>query len=512
MLKETRAYVTTPIRLLINRVINERIYPDSWKIAIVTPVPKKGHSQQPADYRPVSLLSVVSKIAERHISNLLKPYIEPLLPSDQFGFRPKRSTEDALLIFEHRVMKAMNECDGKTAAVGIFFDAEKAYDMCPHDGIISSLALTYKAPPILLHLVKSFLTNRTQTVRVDGVLSSLRSVRSGVPQGSIIASLLFIAYMAPVQKINFSASASTVGYADDLCYIRAIQEGDNGQFETQEIERDIYKIKEAISELKMKLNVSKTKAVIFSLAPTPPQIPALSLDGELIEVVPTYKYLGIWVDRKLCWNIHTKKKISEAKQALGTLSRCRRYLPSSVTRLVYKTVIQPKFLYATAVCYPKNKNDQIAFEYVNKYAASLISDCHTGTYDECIASANLEPIWKISAGRRLSLFRAYVDNMRFLPNELLSLAEAPHRLGLRSSVVKPEENQTKFAPPIDSRRQQCVRTALSLMISQWNSLPNSIIQLPYNSFKKSTKTGEIIKHLIEAKVLILFEVPVRHAK
>ena len=177
--------------------------------------------------------------------------------------------------------------------------------------------------------------------------------------------------MAPVQKINFSASASTVGYADDFCYIRAVQEGDNGQFETQEIERDICKIKDVISELKMKLNVSKTKAVIFSLAPTPPQIPALSLDGELIEVVPTYKYFGIWVDRKLCWNIHAKKKITEAKQALGTLSRCRRYLPPSVTRLVYKTVIQPKFLYATAVCYPKNKNDQIAFEYVNKYAASL---------------------------------------------------------------------------------------------------------------------------------------------
>jgi len=105
-----------------------------------------------------------------------------------------------------------------------------------------------------------------------------------------------------------------------------------------------------------------------------------------------------------------------------------------------------------------------------------------------------------------------MDNMRFLPNELLSLAEAPHRLGLRSSVVKPEENQTKFAPPIDSRRQQCVRTALSLMISHWNSLPNSITQLSYISFKKSTKTDEIMKHLVEAKVLILLKVSVRHEK
>ena len=114
MLKETKA--ATPILLLINRVIKERMFPDSWKIAIVTPVPKKGHSQLPADYRPVSLLPIILKIAERHISNLLKPLVEPHLPPDQFGFRPKRSTEDALLIFEQRVMKAMDECDSKTAA------------------------------------------------------------------------------------------------------------------------------------------------------------------------------------------------------------------------------------------------------------------------------------------------------------------------------------------------------------------------------------------------------------
>jgi len=407
-------------------------------------------------------------------------------------------------------MKAMNECDGKTAAVGIFFDAEKAYDMCPHEGIISSLARTYKAPPLLLHLVKSFLTNRTQMVRVDGVLSSLRSVRSGVPQGSIIASLLFIAFMAPVQQISFSKCASTVGYADDLCCVRAVQEDDHGQFDTQEIEQDISKIKEVVSELRMKLNVSKTKAVVFSLVPTPPQIPALKLDGELIETVITYKYLGAWVDRKLCWNIHAKKKISEAKQALGTLSRCRRYLPPSVTRLVYKTVIQPKFLYATTITYPKNKNDQIAFEYVNKYAASLISDRHIGTYDDCIKSATLDPIWKISAGRRLSLFRAYVDNMRYVPDNYLSALEAPHRLGLRSNASRPDENRIKFAQPIDSRRVQCERTALSHMIHIWNSLSNSFSQLSYNVFKNKIKNGEILSYLMEAKVLTPLDVPVRH--
>ena len=161
-------------------------------------------------------------------------------------------------------------------------------------------------------IFRSFLTNRQQSVRVENVLSRVRNVRSGVPQGSILASLLFIAYIAPLQQIQFSNGASTVGYADDLCYLKAVKRDDTGQFNVVDIERDISKIREVVSNLKMKLNVAKTKAVVFSLAPIPPNIPAIKLDGDQIEEVETYKYLGAWVDRKLRWSIHAKKKIGEA--------------------------------------------------------------------------------------------------------------------------------------------------------------------------------------------------------
>ena len=261
----------------------------------------------------------------------------------------------------------------------------------------------------------------------------------------------------------------------------------------------------------MKLNVSKTKTVVFSLAPSPSIIPALKLDGNLIEEVETFKYLGAWVDRKLRWNVNTKKRISAAKQALGTLSRCRHYLPSFVTRLVYKTIILPKFLYATPITYPKNKHDQIAFEYVNKYAASLISDCHTGSYEDCIRSAKLDPVWKIVVERRLSLFRAYVDEHRFLPKELLhSKKQTASRSGLRSgAVINANENKQQFEKPISSQRQQCEDTALNAMVNNWNKLPNTIVNLSPSSFKQRIKSGEIVKFLIEIKVINPLEVPVR---
>ena len=120
--------------------------------------------------------------------------------------------------------------------------------------------------------------------------------------------MLFIAYTAPVQQIEFSEGASTVAYADDLCYIRAIQQ-QNSHFNVQDIESDISKIKEVITDLKMKLNVFKTKAVVFSVAPTPPTIPHINLDGVSIEQVSTYKYLGVWVDRKLSWS-ETQRRTS----------------------------------------------------------------------------------------------------------------------------------------------------------------------------------------------------------
>ena len=187
-------------------------------------------------------------------------------------------------------------------------------------------------------------------------------------------------------------------------------------------------------------------------------------------------------------------------------------MPSSVTRLVYKTIILPKFLYATTITYPKNKHDQIALEYVNKYAASLISDNHTGSYDYCIRSAKLDPIWKIAAERRLSLFRAYVDEHRFIPTALLQLKKrAISRPGLRSGDEKhADENMQQFEEPIKSQRQQCQATSLSLMINSWNILPNSVINLTSTSFSKSIKDGEITKFLIESKVVNPLEVPVRN--
>ena len=185
-------------------------------------------------------------------------------------------------------------------------------------------------------------------------------------------------------------------------------------------------------------------------------------------------------------------------------------MPPTVTRLVYKTVIQPKFLYAASITYPKQIKDQIAVERVNKYAASLISDRHTGSYDECIRSASLDPVWKIVVQRRLSLFRAYLEERRFIPEGFLTAKKPVTHSGLRSSNTKANENRQQFEKPIKSLRHQCETTALSEMITYWNILPNSVIDLTTTGFKTRIKSGDIVKYLIDAKTVKPLEVPVRY--
>jgi hypothetical protein len=151
-------------------------------------------------------------------------------------------------------------------------------------------------------------------------------------------------------------------------------------------------------------------------------------------------------------------------------------------------------------------------EYVNNYAASLILDVHRGTYYNRIIRTSLDPIWHIAVKRRLALFRAYVDERRFLPKEFLSIQKATHTLELRSQIAKPDVNMQKFVQPIISKRVQCEITALSEMITLWNELPNSIVNLNYNCFKTKIKSGDLNNILIQNNIISQLEVPVRNIK
>ena len=207
-LKRITTSIIKPLTIVINQVLNNGIFPDKLKIAKVVPIFKSGDCALTNNYRPISLLPVISKVIEKIIYTQLSLYFESnkLFSDSQYGFRPNRSTEQATRELTDRIISAM---DNNDVPIGIFLDLSKAFDTIDHAILLSKLE-HYGVDGIPLQLVKNYLTNRKQYVKLNEVNSNVLPINTGVPQGSILGPLLFIIY------INDFTRASSI--FDFICY------------------------------------------------------------------------------------------------------------------------------------------------------------------------------------------------------------------------------------------------------------------------------------------------------
>ena len=182
-LKQITTSIIKPLTIVINQVLINGIFPDKLKIAKVVPIFKKGDCALTNNYRPISLLPAISKVIEKIIYNQLSLYFESnkLFFDSQYGFRPNHSTEQATLELTDRIISAM---DNNDVPIGIFLDLSKAFDTIDHAILLKKLE-NYGIDGIPLKLLKNYLTNRKQYVRLHEVNSNLLPINTGVPQGSI---------------------------------------------------------------------------------------------------------------------------------------------------------------------------------------------------------------------------------------------------------------------------------------------------------------------------------------
>ena len=181
-----------PLTNLFNLILDTGIYPDEWKCAHITPIFKSGSKKDLGNYRPISILTPISKLFESLIASKILDYLElnNMLHSSQFAYRKKTSIEQAVLTMTEEWRKNM---DLGYYVIALFLDLSKAFDTVDHNILLSKL-IYYNFHPKFISLIKSYLENRTIKVKVNDSLSEKREMNVGVPQGSVLGPLLFIIY------------------------------------------------------------------------------------------------------------------------------------------------------------------------------------------------------------------------------------------------------------------------------------------------------------------------------
>ena len=220
MLKHTATSISPAVTRLFNMSLSLGRLPSEWKSALVVPIPKSQHKSDPSNYRPISLLPILSKLLEKHIHAYLMDRINTssYLSGVQWGFLKGKSTTGALLTAIHDWHQAL-EIGIDVCAV--FLDLSKAFDKVPHIPLLSKLA-ELNIPQPLLNWFYEYLCQRLQRVVVKGESSISSHVISGVPQGSVLSPLLFLIYINEITQIPLNNGTHLLLYADDILLYRRI--------------------------------------------------------------------------------------------------------------------------------------------------------------------------------------------------------------------------------------------------------------------------------------------------
>ena len=290
VVKETVALYIEPLTKIINLSLTEGIFPNELKTAKITPIYKSEDVTLVANYRPVSVLSVFSKILERIMYTRIISFINEnnLLYKYQFGFRKGHSTEHALISL---VDKISEELDSGKQVLGVFLDFSKAFDTVDHKILLSKLN-HYGIRGPALNCVQSYLENILQYVLYNGVSSSRGLVKSGVPQGSVLGPLLYLIYVNDIA--NVSPNLLPILFADDT---NVFLSGDSVDEMILTMNIEIKKITDWTVANKLSINIKKTHYMIFTTKRrTVNTNNNITINGKTIDKVEKTEFLGVITD------------------------------------------------------------------------------------------------------------------------------------------------------------------------------------------------------------------------
>ena len=363
---------------LVNDMINQCHFPDDMKLAEIAPVFKKGDALDKSKYRPVSVLTCVSKVFEKVINQQFAAHFYGNYAKNLSAYRKNCNTQSVLL-------KAVD--DWKTAldqgkAVGaLLMDLSKAFDVIPH-GLLLAKMKAYGYSDEVTSLMRSYLAGRKQRVKVKDARSEWITMNMGVPQGSVLGPTLFNVFLNDLLLHMDTAGVAVYNYADDNT-LSVVSDTVGELIHT--INRHGTFMTEWFTENGMKANPDKYQAIIFGKAYNTPT--HFSIHGTDIIPGESVKLLGVHIDERLNFGNQAAAICKKASKQVNAMMRLARVMDTSTKLNVYASFILSNFMYCPAV-WLCNKTNLNQLEKVNCRALRFVYDDFNASYDELLLRGN----------------------------------------------------------------------------------------------------------------------------
>ena len=394
LLKTFSGILSTALCKIYNISLLHQKLPSSWKTGTITALFKKGSKAEAKNYRPVSLTSVPCKIMESLIVDVIIDHltINFLKNPNQHGFTKGRSTITNLLCALNIWSEALSH--GIPVDI-VYLDFEKAFDKVPHQRLLNQVN-AYGIRGEIHAWISDFLSNRTQSVRVNSAHSTSSPVLSGVPQGSVLGPVLFLIY---VTNISDHINNFTSLFADDTKLFSYILEDHS----TRSLQEDIDKLTYWSENMQMSFNMSKCHVMHLGRNNNNHQYSMYKTSHTYSKSAGTaYKLtfynladvteetdLGICIDDQLSFSDHITAKLSKANKMLHVIKNTFKNLTPEIFKKLYTTLVRPHLEYGTPIWSPHTQNDIQRIESLQRRATKIVRSIQDMPYSERLRELKL---------------------------------------------------------------------------------------------------------------------------
>ena len=456
VLKELSKSISKPLTLLFNKSISEGKLPVDWKTANVTAIFKKGEKSDANNYRPVSLTSIVCKVLESIIRDVLQEFFEQLniYSPCQHGFRKNKSCTSQLL----EVMEEFTlMLDKKETFDVIYLDFKKAFDSVPHRRLLNKLK-SYGITGSVLSWIENFLTNRTQKVRVGDGESNSSPVVSGIPQGSILGPILFTVF---INDLPDCVQGLCKIFADDTKLY-------NKSSNFQQIQQDLFRVEDWSRKWQLHFNTSKCKCLYYGK--NNPSV-TYYLNGQPISSCSQEKDLGVTFDPELNFKLHISNITKKANQILGIIKRNFNYIDKDTFLKLYKALVRPHLEYGQSVWSPYLISGRKEIEKIQRRATKLIPKLKNLSYEERLNKLKLPSLnYRRTRGDMITVFKlAHSKDFHIMFTPCKNITRG-HNLKIEKHFNRLEVRKNCFSHRV---------------VNQWNALEyDTVNSKTVNEFKK----------------------------